>query len=106
MNKATFKELADQMVELQAKKNHDYGNAFAKSCDEFGLVSAAIRLTDKLNRFKSLIKEEAHVKAEGIEDTLVDMAAYSLMAVEWIKNNTQSQEITHRIYKTSGEKDD
>lgn len=85
--KSTFRSICENMAALQEKKNHDYGNAFALTMDEFGLTSAAIRLTDKLNRFKRLIKAEAKVKDESIEDTLIDMSAYCIMAIEWMDKN-------------------
>lgn len=80
-----FNTLLDQIKDTHEKKNHDYGDSFAKSMDEFGMPAAAIRLSDKLNRFKSLIKSEAQVKDESIEDTLLDMAAYAIMTVEYLK---------------------
>lgn len=80
-----FNTLLDQIKDTHKKKNHDYGDSFAKSMDEFGMSAAAIRLSDKLNRFKSLIKREAQVKDESIEDTLLDMAAYAIMTVEYLK---------------------
>lgn len=80
-----FNTLLDQIKDTHAKKNHDYGNSFAKSMDKYGLTAAAIRLGDKFNRFESLIKSEAQVKDESIEDTLLDMAAYAIMTVEYIK---------------------
>jgi hypothetical protein len=85
----TFKEITDLMVETYEKKNHDYGNSFDKSVDEFGLVSPAIRLTDKLNRFKTLIKTESKVKDESISDTLLDLANYSILTYLYIKNNNE-----------------
>ena len=80
-----FNTLLDQIKDTHERKNHDYGNSFAKSMDEFGMSAAAIRLTDKLSRFKSLIKSEAQVKDESIEDTLLDMATYAIMTVEYLK---------------------
>lgn len=80
-----FNTLLDQIKDTHEKKNHDYGNSFTKSMDEFGMPAAAIRLSDKLNRFKSLIKSEAQVTDESIEDTLLDMAAYAIMTVEYLK---------------------
>lgn len=81
----SFNSLLDQIKDTHEKKNHDYGNSFAKSMDEFGMPAAAIRLSDKLNRFKALINSEAQVKDESIEDTLFDMAAYAIMTVEYLK---------------------
>ena len=44
---------------------------------------ARIRLTDKLNRFKSLTKGNGTQKVsdESIRDTLMDLANYALMTV-------------------------
>ena len=81
----SFNTLLDQMKETYERKNHDYGDSFTKSMDEFGLTASAIRLTDKLSRFKALINKEARVKDESIEDTLLDMASYAIMTVEYLK---------------------
>jgi hypothetical protein len=44
-------------------------------------------MSDKFNRFKSLMRcgSTARVEDEKIEDTLMDLAAYAIMTVEWIK---------------------
>ena len=84
-----FRAIADKIVELHDRKNHDYGNAAHESYKEFGLVSYVIRLNDKLNRLKSLTKSgaEQQVKEESIVDTLMDLAAYSIMAIESLKSD-------------------
>jgi hypothetical protein len=41
----------------------------------------AIRLEDKLQRFKRLIKAENRVKDESIRDTLIDLANYAIMGI-------------------------
>ena len=46
----------------------------------------AVRLDDKLHRFKQLIKQEAEVKDESITDTLMDLANYAIMAIIEIEN--------------------
>jgi hypothetical protein len=81
----SFNTLLDQIKDTHERKNHDYGDSFTKSMDEFGMTAAAIRLTDKLSRFKALINSEAKVKDESIEDTLLDMASYAIMTVEYLK---------------------
>lgn len=83
----TFEEVTNQMLDLYKKKNSDYGNVFEKSCDEFGLISPAIRLNDKINRLKTLIDNPAVVNNEGIEDTLIDIANYAVMTLVWLKNH-------------------
>lgn len=84
----TFEEITKEMNSIYIKKNNDYGNSFDKSCDEFGLVSPAIRMTDKLNRFKSLIKtrDEYMVKDESIKDTLLDLANYAILTYMYVQN--------------------
>lgn len=81
----SFNTLLDQIKDTHERKNHDYGDSFTKSMDEFGMTAAAIRLTDKLSRFKALINSEAKVKDESIEDTLLDMASYAIMTVEYLE---------------------
>lgn len=95
----TVKEIADEIVALQSRKNADYGNAFGISMQEFGLTAPAIRLTDKLNRFKSLIKKEAEVKSESIEDTLIDLAAYAMMTVAEMRNGKKAESEISKILK-------
>lgn len=81
MDKVTHhRMICDELNKLYEKKNHDCGDSFHKSYEEFGLTMAAIRLDDKLNRFKTLIKAEMKVKDESIRDTLIDLANYSIMA--------------------------
>lgn len=84
-----FEQLAKQLVETQKRKNADYGSSFNQTLNEFGLVASATRMSDKFNRFKSLMRcgSTARVEDEKIEDTLMDLAAYALMTVEWIKKN-------------------
>lgn len=67
--------------ELYERKNADYGDAFAKSFAEYGLVMPCMRLEDKLNRLKTLRKQEAQVSNESIEDTLMDLANYAIMTL-------------------------
>ena len=73
--------ICEDLNEIYARKNHDYGDSFGKGDAEYGMVMAVIRLEDKLNRLKSLIKAEALVKDESINDTLMDLANYAIMTV-------------------------
>lgn len=69
------------------RKNADYGNNVDKNIDEWGLSSLAIRLDDKLSRFKNLIKEgnTRQVSDEAIEDTLLDLAGYAILGYRKIQ---------------------
>lgn len=73
--------ICGELNELYRKKNHDYGDSFHKSFEEFGMVMAAIRINDKVNRFKTLIKSDSQVNDESIRDTLLDAANYCIMTV-------------------------
>lgn len=78
--------LANQMTDLYARKNADYGNSFDRSMDKFGLVVSAIRIGDKVNRLASLIAkhDEGEVKDESIADTFIDLACYAVMTLMWM----------------------
>lgn len=80
MNK-THEEILNELHETYVRKNADYGNSFDDLLDEDGLIVAKIHLKEKLNRFGSLIKQEAQVKEESIEDTLLDMANYAILTI-------------------------
>ena len=70
-----------EMLKTYRDKNADYGDSFSKSYQEFGLTAPVVRMSDKMERLKSLSKAEARVKDESIRDTLVDLANYSIMTV-------------------------
>lgn len=80
-NAAKHWKICEQLNQIYKSKNSDYGNSFSKQFKEYGLVSSAIRLEDKFLRFKNLIKNEAQVKEESVEDTLLDLANYAIMTV-------------------------
>ena len=83
-----FKKILDQMYETYQKKNSDYGSSFTNLMDEFGMVSLIIRLTDKLNRLKSITKKnEILVKDESMEDTLLDLANYAVLGVQYLRTH-------------------
>lgn len=70
------------LTDLYERKNSDYGDSFAKSFAEYGMVMPCIRLEDKLNRTKALIMGMRQmVDDERIEDTLMDLANYAIMTL-------------------------
>lgn len=82
----TFKQIANGLTELYERKNADYGNSFSKSFEEFGLTSPVIRLSDKVERLKTLSKQEAKVKDESIQDTVMDIAVYAMLTLMELMN--------------------
>ena len=76
-----FREITDYMYQIYEKKNADQGDSFSKTFDEFGLTASAIRINDKTERFKKLIKQDAQVQDESIKDTLLDLANYAVLTL-------------------------
>ena len=77
-------EILDGLHDTYIKKNISYGNSATQTFNEFGLTAYAVRLSDKMSRFKSIIKNpdvEMMLHDERTEDTLLDMANYCIMAV-------------------------
>lgn len=82
----SFEELAKEMVELQSRKNQDYGNAYFENLDDEDLAAARIAIGNKWRRFKHLSMGDVQQVDEKVEDTLIDLATYALMTVQWLKN--------------------
>ena len=82
-----FDVITEQMHDIYIKKNHDYGNSFDKSIDELGIVTAVSRMSDKIERLKSLVKKEAEVKDESFLDTVMDLANYAVMTAMYLKKH-------------------
>jgi hypothetical protein len=84
-----MESILNEIKQLYNRKNTDYGNSFDKTLDEFGLVASATRMSDKFNRFKSLMRcgSTAQVEDEKIEDTLLDLASYAIMTIKWMRQN-------------------
>lgn len=84
---ATFESVLDEMKELHAKKDKDYGSAFHKSFEEFGVTAGVVRLNDKMERVKSLVKNgKAEVKDDSLLDSLKDLGCYAVMLYVELKN--------------------
>ena len=48
---------------------------------KYGFTSYLVRLEDKLNRARIISQGEAKVSDEKLEDTLLDLANYAILAV-------------------------
>lgn len=85
---SVFDNILEQMSDLHARKNSDYGDAAYEGYKEFGITYYIIQLHNKLNRLKSLTKDASKPQVnESLEDTLIDLASYSVMALEALKRN-------------------
>lgn len=72
-----------ELTALYDRKNSDYGDSFHKTFVEEGMAMARIRLSDKLNRFKQLTRNNCvqQVTDESVRDTLLDIANYAIMTI-------------------------
>ena len=85
-NVETFASIVKEMTELYAKKNHDYGNSFDEGCDKIGTGYPLGRLLDKMNRLIACMGKEDKMQInESIEDTLKDLACYSVMTLSYLR---------------------
>lgn len=81
-----FEKICKELCNLYEKKNHDYGNSFGRTFEELGIISAITRISDKFHRLVNLTtKVDAKVDDESLEDTLKDLASYSIMTLAEIR---------------------
>lgn len=85
-NIEAFENIVNELLETYKKKNSDYGDSFTQSLDEWGLQAAAVRMDDKMNRFKNFVQNGTFkVKDEAVMDTLKDLANYAIMTVLYLQ---------------------
>lgn len=83
-----FKKYTDHLAKTLQEKNKAYGDSFTKSVDDYGLKVIGIRLSDKYNRIKHLVNNsELKENDESLEDTLLDMAGYSILALKYLEEH-------------------
>lgn len=80
-NITQHREIIDYLHNLYIDKNHDYGNSVHDTYVKYGLTSFLVRLEDKMNRARTLSMKDQRVNDEKIEDTLLDLANYAILAV-------------------------
>lgn len=90
-----FENEISEMLNITTRKNRDYANEDDalqnfQLCEEIGVTSAErgilVRMTDKLQRISNLLDHDPHVVNERIEDSLLDLANYSIILLIYLKN--------------------
>lgn len=84
-----FKNITTEMLKIYEAKNTDYGSSVHDTYEDFGIVAYLVRMQDKMNRLKQLSKSKAKVLDEKIEDTLIDLANYSILALIELKKENK-----------------
>lgn len=84
-----LRDQQNKMLNLMAKKNADYGNAFNKGCDSMGEAYGLCRMFDKANRFIKQASDKVsgiynpNVTDESLYDTIQDLGNYCNMFLAW-----------------------
>ena len=89
-----LRDQQNKMLNLMAKKNADYGNAFNKGCNKLGYKYGLARMYDKLNRLIHFIDDDfngynniPNVEDETMFDTIQDLGNYCNMLLAWQASN-------------------
>lgn len=86
-----LRDQQNKMLNLMAKKNADYGNAFNKGCYKLGYKYGLARIYDKANRLINLIENDfkaynkLNVEDESMFDTIQDLGNYCNMLLAWLE---------------------
>lgn len=84
-----LRDQQNKMLNLMAKKNADYGNAFNLGCNDLGMFYGLTRIYDKAKRVIKLTSDVANGKTkpnvvdETLYDTIQDLANYCNMLLAW-----------------------
>lgn len=99
MNHTELMQFAERIhkesLDIMDKKNQDYSTttdalSSFKGVTLIGLEpthSILTRMIDKFSRIGTLLKKEAHVKDESIDDTLKDLINYSILLLAYLHEN-------------------
>lgn len=83
-----FRDITEKMRETFLKKNHDYGNSFHETWDEFGdkgIITALTQISHKYHRLMNICLGTKPLVDESIDDTLLDMANYCILTIMELK---------------------
>lgn len=92
-----LRDQQNKMLNLMAKKNADYGNAFNKGCDKLGYRYGLARMYDKANRLIKLIEDDfngyykPNVADETMFDTVQDLGNYCNMLLTWLSTTVEDE---------------
>ena len=104
-NEEAYKRLINKLKETFLKKNHDYGSSVKKNYDKFeaygkneGLKYVFGRIAEKHDRLENLIygAHTNQVTDESVEDTLLDMANYAILAAVSIQEHKTNSVQEHK----------
>lgn len=84
----THEEILHHISVTYEAKNADYGDSFRKLCEQYGWSYALAHIEEEIARIKTLSRTSEHVAAEGLEDSLLDLAGYAILTyMEYVNGN-------------------
>ena len=92
-----LRDQQNKMLNLMAKKNADYDNAFNKGCYKLGYRYGLARMYDKANRLVHLIEDDfngynnPNVEDESMFDTVQDLGNYCNMLLAWLNTSVEGE---------------
>lgn len=95
-----YKKKLEELLYITLSKNYDYAGSekfFAnfELAEELGICKTEeaflVRMSDKFSRICRLIKKDAKVKDETIQDTLIDLANYSILLSCYLDQKKNSE---------------
>lgn len=96
------KELLDNMHDVYVRKNHDYGDSVHETYERYGMTSFLVRMEDKMNRIRTLDEaKDIKVKDEKMEDTLLDLANYAILAIIELKRGKTQQLEKNAVWRSN-----
>lgn len=100
LNPTTMKTQYDGQYDTFCRKNHDYGNSFEESLDQFGIIASLVRMQDKMLRLQSLTDDSKtqQVGSESLLDTLEDLSNYAAMTACWLKGVQAEDDVINKSY--------
>ena len=95
-----FYKILEEMKSLHDRKNNNYAKdgdplSNLRGCEQMGLppyMGVFVRLTDKFSRIMELAKGKLNLVGEPMEDTLMDIAIYSVLAIILWREHIKSLE--------------
>lgn len=88
-----FKQIVNEMAELYALKNSNYGDSFGQLYEKLGPIAGLVPLHNKIDRATSLIQGDKN-NFESLEDTFKDLACYSIMNIIEMKKKEDNRQGT------------
>lgn len=91
---AAYQQVLDELMQMFLKKHRDYGKGNILSIEEYGIL---LRSSEKIERLKHLLKNNADPANESIEETWIDIAVYAILAILYRRGQFQKLEVDEKL---------